>query len=115
MTLLATRFKLMFSSIPKTANFEQQRADLKKEHEDLAAFIESEELKEFEQLKEEVNSEEFKSTVQEIKSTKFKDTEAFQKLTEYQKLKKEARSDHIKLQFYCSALFRGFYSGLSYH
>ncbi|NOZ47216.1 MAG: family 16 glycosylhydrolase [Chlorobi bacterium] len=89
MTNYATRFKLMFKGIPKTSVIEQKRADLFNEYEELKKFTNSDKLKEYNSLVEEVNSEDFKARVQKIKSTKFKDTEEYKKLKEYNKLKKE--------------------------
>jgi beta-glucanase (GH16 family) len=74
-----------FSSIPKTAKIEADRANLRKEFEELNTFIGSQDLKDFNELGKYLESKEFKDTAASTESSKKKETD---KINSYQSRKK---------------------------
>jgi beta-glucanase (GH16 family) len=74
-----------FSSIPKTSKIEQERANLKKEYEDLIAFINSDEFNDFVELEKYINSNEHKKLLDSAKADKQKELD---KIAKYESQKK---------------------------
>ena len=88
--------KAMLGMFPKTSQYEAGRIALQNEYDVFRAFAESDELKEYLELKDKVNSAEFAQRKKQIQSQKFGDTEEYRKEREYLQLKK---AKDIKLYF----------------
>lgn len=74
--------------IPKTEKIESEKQALKEEFNKLNSFIESNELKEYIELKAIINSDDFKNNKKKIIGLNFKTTEEYQKELRFSKLKK---------------------------
>ncbi|MDA3891584.1 MAG: hypothetical protein PF517_07970, partial [Salinivirgaceae bacterium] len=77
-----------FGLIPKTEKIEEQQNTLQHEFDKLNSYADSEELKEYNQLKELINSDSFKENKNKIVGLDFKKTEEYQKELNFNKLKK---------------------------
>ena len=88
--------KAMLGMFPKTSQYEADRIALQEEYDAFRQFAESQELKEYLELKDKVNSSEFVQRKNQIRSQKFSDTEEYRKEREYLQLKK---AKDIKLYF----------------
>ncbi|MBN2482020.1 MAG: glycoside hydrolase family 16 protein [Bacteroidales bacterium] len=82
-------FRILFGFVPKTADYEASQSSLRKEYEELKAFLQSRELEEFREREKEVTSPEFAKRKKAILSRKYSDTPEFSKEKEYLKLKKK--------------------------
>lgn len=91
MANLGFSIRSTFGLIPKTDKLEELQNALKTEYEKLQAYIESEELNEYLELKELVNSDSFKTNKNEILSLNFKSTDEFAKEQKFNKLSKDKR------------------------
>lgn len=74
--------------IPKTDKIESVKQALQEEFEKLNTYAESDELKEYNELKELINSDEFKTNKSNILALDFKKSDEYQKEVKYNKLKK---------------------------
>lgn len=88
--------KLALGLIPATTKIEQAEIDLVNEMEKLQAFLESEELKKYNELDAIVSAADFKAKKKEIEGLSFKTSEEHHKEDEYKKLQK---AKDIKLYF----------------
>ncbi len=80
--------KLSLGLIPSTSKIEQEENALIEEFDKLNKFIESDELKKYNELDARVNSTDFRTKKKEIESLSFKDSEEYNKEEEYKRLDK---------------------------
>ena len=80
--------RALLGLFPKTNDYESKRNQLEDEYKSLLAFKNSKELREYHELKENVQSEEFLKKQKEILSLRFKQTEDYQKEKNFLALKK---------------------------
>ncbi|RLD59892.1 MAG: hypothetical protein DRJ05_05740 [Bacteroidetes bacterium] len=95
-----------FSSIPKTSKIEQDRASLIKEHGDFNAFENSDELAEFAELENYINSKEHKDILDSVRSQR-QTLDGKEKLYKSQK---KARIFKKHFKFKESPKLKGYYS-----
>ena len=87
--------KFMLGMFPPTAKIEAEEAALIKDYNDFNEYMNSEELKRYEELDKMINTSDFDQKKKSIKAQKFSQTEEYRKLQEYIRMKK---AKHI--QFY---------------
>ncbi len=91
MANLGFSLRSAFGLIPKTEKIESQKNALQDEYDRLNSYVESEELKEYQELKTLIESNEFISNKKNIAALNFKSTEEYQKEVKFIKLKKDKR------------------------
>ena len=92
-------FKILFGLVPKTSDYEANQSLLRKEYEELKAFIQSPELKKYHELEKTVTSPEFMAKKKALLSLKYKGTPEYNKEKEYLRLKKNkgiSRYYHVR-------------------
>lgn len=86
--------RALLGLFPKTGDYEGKRNELEKEYFELVAFRSSKELRDFNELEAQVNSEDFLKKKKEIHSLRYKQTDDFQKEKLY---KAQTRAKDIRL------------------
>jgi len=82
------KLKLSLGLIPSTSKIEQEENALIEEFKKLKKFLESDELKRFNELDARINSTDFKTKKENIENLRFKDSEEYNKEVEFKKLDK---------------------------
>lgn len=86
--------RALLGFFPKTSIYETKRLNLEDEYNELISFRNSKELRHFQELEAEIQSDKFKQKKHDIHALRYKNTEDFQKEKRYQALKK---SGDVKL------------------